>query len=140
MGALGAEPVLQLVKHHARVRGQGSPGGGQDDQPPPASGRVGHELEQAVAHETAHEVLSGLAAGAEAACERGGWHAVRAEVGEYERLRGSGARPGELLEPVEQLLVEPAAGPEEQQAVTVIGRALTLAKQDVLPISTPGAL
>jgi hypothetical protein len=68
-----------------------------------------------VTDETADEVLCGLTAGAELPCERGGWNTLRTEVGEHQRLGGGQPRPGILLEPVEELPVEPAAGSEQEQ-------------------------
>ena len=114
-GSLGTDRLLEVGQDRTCVAGESLAGMRQRDEAAALPGWVRDELEQAVAGQSRHEVLCRLPAGAEPPGQGRRCNAIRSQVREHEGLSGAEPGPALLLESVEQLVVEPPAGPEQQQ-------------------------
>jgi uncharacterized protein YbjT (DUF2867 family) len=126
-GPVLAKCAFEPVEQPAGVGGQGAAGVGEHHQAAAAAGRVGLDGEQVVPDEAGDELVGALSGGSEPAGERGRGGALGVQVPEQQGLRGREPGPAGLLQPVEQLPVEPAARPQQQQRERHRGHPVTLA-------------
>lgn len=98
-----------------RILGESQAVGGEDDEAASAAFGVELQCEEVVPDEPGDQALGGLPGVAQATSQFGRGHTLGVEVGEDQGLGWAKSGPASALESVEELLVEPAAGSEEQE-------------------------
>jgi hypothetical protein len=112
---ISPEGALEPGEEFPRVFDEGVSPMRELNEAPAATAGVGADLEKPALDQTADQIGGGLAGVAEPPSQLGRRCPVGVEMSEDQGLRGGQCRPPTLSETVEELPVEPPAGPEQQE-------------------------